>query len=175
MALVGLMGAGKSTVGRALADRLDRVHVDADDEVVRRRGCSIAELFRAEGEAAFRAEEAATIAELISGRRPIVLSVGGGAVGDPATRARLAASGPVVWLRASVPTLLARVGDGSGRPMLAGDPAVAMAALAERRRPLYEEVADLVVDVDGRDPDDIAAGIQVALGLDSHRGATCGA
>lgn len=162
--LVGMMGAGKSTAGRALAGRLGWPYVDSDEQVIHRTGRTVPELFAERGEAAFRAEEKRALAEAVTGDGPIVVSVAGGAVLDPDNRHLLREGGAVVWLRAGVDTLAGRVGDGAGRPLLDGDPAVALAGLDEQRRPLYAEVADIVVDVEDLSPDQVVDEIIGALG-----------
>lgn len=153
--LVGMMGAGKTTVGDALAQRLGWSHLDSDAQVEANTGRTVPEIFAADGEAAFRREEARALAEAASLPRPAVVSVAGGAVLDPANRELLGRSGPVVWLRADPSTLAARVGSGAGRPLLDGDPAGNLRALYEARRPLYESIADLTVDVDDLEPDSV--------------------
>lgn len=146
--LVGMMGAGKTTIGRALADRFGWRYLDSDEQVEARTGRSVPEIFAAEGEAAFRAEESAALAAALAAGPRLVVSVAGGAVLDPRNRALLREAGTVVWLRAEVDTLARRVGEGTGRPLLGDDPAAALARLYEERRPLYEQLADVVVDVD---------------------------
>lgn len=143
-----MMGAGKTTVGRSLAQRFGWPYLDSDEEVRRRTGRTVPELFVEWGEAAFRAEETAALAEACASSHPVVVSVAGGAVLDPGNRALLAASGTVVWLRASLATLAQRVGDGRTRPLLGDDPAAALTRLFPERARLYEELATLVVDVD---------------------------
>jgi shikimate kinase len=146
--LIGMMGAGKSTVGTALAERLGWAYCDSDTQVQRRTGMTVPEIFAARGEVAFRQEEAAALADAVASDHPVVVSVAGGAVLDPKNRDRIRAAGMVVWLRADVATLAARVGDGAGRPLLGADPRAALERLYRERRPLYEELADVVVDVD---------------------------
>lgn len=149
--LVGMMGAGKTTVGRRLARRLERPFVDADRELEARLGVPIPTIFELEGEAGFRRREAAIIDEL-SLRAPIVLATGGGAVLDPANRARLRERGRVVYLRASVGDLWHRLRRDKVRPLLrAPDPRARIEELVRLRDPLYREVAHLVVDT-GRQP-----------------------
>ena len=162
--LVGMMGSGKSTVGRALARRLGWRHLDSDEQVELRTGRTVPEIFASEGEAAFRAEESAALAQGLASGPGVVISVAGGAVLDPDNRRRLADGGTVVWLRAGVDTLAARVGKGAGRPLLGVDPAAALARLYEQRRPLYEELADFAVDVDASSPDEVVEEILERLG-----------
>jgi shikimate kinase len=162
--LIGMMGAGKSTVGRMLADRLGWPYWDSDEQVEAHTGHTVPEIFAARGEAAFRAEEALAVAEATTGDGPAVVSVAGGAVLDADNRRRIKRAGLVVWLRASVATLARRVGSGQGRPLLSGDPEADLARLLLERQPLYEQLADLVVDVDQLDPEAAVEKIQAALG-----------
>lgn len=150
--LIGMMGAGKTTVGRALAERLGWAYLDSDEQVERTTGRTVPQIFEESGEAAFRAEERRALAEAVAADDPVVVSVAGGAVLDPDNRRCISEAGLVVWLRAGVATLAGRVGSGEGRPLLGDDPAVALARLEEERRPLYEELADVVVDTEGLSP-----------------------
>jgi 5-deoxy-5-amino-3-dehydroquinate synthase len=161
--LVGMMGTGKSSAGRRLAALLDRSFVDTDEEIESAAGRTVAEIWSAEGEAKVRALESAVLAKAIASLTPSVIAVGGGAVLDPANRAAIATAGSVVWLRASLATLCERLGDGVGRPLLAPDPAAALARLEPERRPLYEEVADVVVDVDTGATDTTVAAVLGAM------------
>ncbi len=147
--LVGMMGAGKSTVGRSLAACLGWAYIDSDEQVVARTGRTVPELFAERGEAAFRAEESLALSEALSGDEPVVVSAAGGVVLAAEHRALLTRSGTVVWLRADPRLLVQRVGDGRGRPLLGDDPASRLIELYEVRRPLYESVAEVTVDVDG--------------------------
>ena len=146
--LVGMMGTGKSTVGRRLASRLERPFVDADDELVRRSGLTVREWFAAEGEAGFRRAEADLLADLLSAPGPAVIAAGGGVVVTPANREALAGGALVVWLRADVPFLVSRLNQKDHRPLLDEDPAAALGRLHAERSALYAEVADLVIDVE---------------------------
>jgi shikimate kinase len=154
--LVGMMGAGKTTVGRLLAQRLGWGYLDSDAQVTRTTGRSVPEIFSEDGELAFRKEETKALTTAVSGADPMVVSVAGGAVLSEANRALLARAGIVVWLRARPETLSKRVGDGAGRPLLGDDPAGALAALYEVRRPLYDSVAAVTVDVDDLSPEAVA-------------------
>jgi shikimate kinase len=158
-----MMGAGKTTVGQALAERLGRPYCDSDEQVRRNTGRTVPELFEQEGEAAFRAEEKRALAEAVASDEPAVVSVAGGAVLDPDNRRLLREAGTVVWLRAEVATLANRVGSGEGRPLLAHDPEETLGRLYEGRRPLYEDLADVVVDVDTLSPEETVERIVEAL------------
>ena len=145
VALVGLMGAGKSAIGKRLAARLGLPFVDADDEIERAAGCTIAEFFERRGEAEFRAGERRVILRLLAGP-PHVLSTGGGAYMDPDTRALMRERALTVWLRAELDVLYDRVRRRGHRPLLRqGDPREVLARLMEQRYPIYAE-ADIVVD-----------------------------
>ncbi len=144
--LVGLMGAGKTTVGRLLARRLRRPFYDSDHEVEHRCGVEIAVIFDIEGEAGFRARETQVIDEL-SALDGVVLATGGGAVLDPANRRRLAVRGTVVYLHALPADLYPRIRHDRKRPLLATpDPRLRLEQLYAQRDPLYREIADCVVD-----------------------------
>ncbi|MGO9962223.1 MAG: shikimate kinase [Acidimicrobiales bacterium] len=157
--LVGMMGAGKSTVGHLVADRMRRPFRDSDAEVERRTGKSVPAIFATRGEAAFRAEERAAVYGALASPVPSVISVAGGAVIDPGTRSRLRAAGVVVWLDATPQVLATRVGNGRGRPLLRGDPTGALKRLDARRRPVYRELSDVVVPVGGRRPEALAGDV----------------
>ncbi len=148
--LVGMMGAGKSTVARLVSARLDRPWLDTDLEVERLAGSSVRAIF-SRGEAEFRAREASVLAAVLADDVPAVVSVGGGAILDPTQRVALRDGGTVVWLRARPETLVRRVGRNADRPLLAADPggpAAALTRIEAERRALYEEVAAVVIDVD---------------------------
>jgi len=143
--LVGLMGAGKSTLGRQIARRLAKRFVDADHELEERLGVSIPTIFEIEGEAGFRDREEAVIDDLTR-MTDVVLATGGGAVLRPASRERLKANGTVVYLFADPLTLWDRVRNSRHRPMLqAVDPRQRLFDLYEQRDALYREVADHVI------------------------------
>jgi shikimate kinase len=153
--LVGMMGAGKTTVGSRLAHRLGWEYLDSDAEVMAATGRSVPELFAEQGEAAFRSEEARVLAEALGGDTPVVVSAAGGVVLSSSNRDLMASSGVVVWLRADPAVLARRVGSGEGRPLLDGDPATALHRLDEVRRPLYRSLASVIVDVDDLAPDEV--------------------
>jgi shikimate kinase len=167
--LVGMMGSGKTTVGGLLAARLGWRHLDSDEQVGRDTGQTVPEIFVARGEAAFRAAEARALAAAAVADTPTVVSVAGGAVLDPDNRHVLRRGGVIVWLRAQVETLAQRVGDGAGRPLLGDDPAAALGLLYAQRRPFYQELAHVVVDVDRLDPVTVAERVLAALPSGARR------
>ncbi len=169
--LVGMMGAGKTTTGRLVAQRLGWPYLDSDAQVQAETGRSVPEIMEIDGEAAFRRHEARALRVALSGPSPVVVSVAGGAVLDPANRAALRGAGTVVWLRASPETLGRRVGDGAGRPLLGDDPPAALERLETVRRPFYAEVADSVIDVDDLGTDEVVERVLASLGPDADRGA----
>jgi len=157
--LVGMMGAGKTTTGRQVAEKLGWDYLDSDVEVEKKTGLTVPALFARDGEVAFRDAEAEVLRAACARTDPAVVSVAGGAVLRPENRDLLRTCGRVIWLRARPATLAARVGDGAGRPLLDGDPAAALRALDAVRRPLYAEVADETIDVDDLSPGEVAARI----------------
>ncbi len=168
--LVGMMGAGKTTVGRLVAERLGWPYLDSDEQIERRTGRTVREIFEAQGEGAFRAEEKQALAEALTSDGPLVVSVAGGAVLDPDNRRRIARAGLVVWLRAGMATLARRVLDADHRPLLGEEPLSALSRLYQQRRPLYASVADLVVDVDRLTPHQVAEEILGAVRSSSPPG-----
>ncbi|MEW2070648.1 shikimate kinase [Streptomyces sp. NPDC007346] len=145
--LVGPPGAGKTTVGQALAARLGLPFRDTDTEVERRAGRSVAEIFAARGEAGFRSLEREAVRESLAGFRG-VLALGGGAVADASTRARLAGHA-VVRLTVTAETATERIGSGAGRPLLADAAGARWQALVAAREPWYERVSRASVAADG--------------------------
>lgn len=144
--LVGLMGAGKTSVGRRLARRLGKIFYDCDEEIERATGVKIPVIFEIEGEAGFRAREAKMLAELVA-HGDIVLATGGGAVLSAANRNLLAEHGIVVYLRAVAADLWQRTRHDKNRPLLKTDqPLAKLERLFAERDPLYRSVADIVVD-----------------------------
>ena len=160
--LVGLMGAGKTKIGRRMASRLNLPFFDSDHEIEEAAGETIAEIFRNRGEAAFRDGERRVIARLLC--QPLhILATGGGAFMDPATRAVIRRGGISIWLRADLDVLLARVARRSDRPLLSGrDQRAVMEELIERRHPIYAE-ADLTVDSSEGAPEATMARVMSAL------------
>jgi shikimate kinase len=153
--LVGMMGAGKTTVGRRLAERLGWAYLDSDAQVMASTGRTVPELFAAEGEDAFRAVESRVLADALTGDEPVVVAAAGGSVLAPANRSLMTRSGTVVWLRADPSVLARRVGAGEGRPLLDDDPPGALVALERERRPHYASVAAVTVDVDELTPPEV--------------------
>lgn len=159
--LVGMMGAGKTTAGRLLAERLGLAFVDSDEEVERATGLRIATIFERFGEGRFREEERRVLARLVAGA-PQVIAAGGGAFEDAGTRALVLARCVTVWLDAPLATLAERVGRGAGRPLIGGgDVPAALRALAARREAAYAE-APLRVNAEGT-PEEVAAALLEAL------------
>lgn len=161
------MGSGKSTVGRLVAERLGRPFIDSDQQVEARTGRTVAEIFRSDGEAAFRRVESDVLADAAAAPEPSVIAAAGGIVLDPANRALLRSAGTVVWLRLSPEAAaerLRRSGD-THRPLLDEDPDTVLRQMAGDRGPLYEEVADLTFDVDDMTPADLAGAILDATGV----------
>ena len=161
--LVGLMGAGKTSVGKALARLLGKNFIDSDQELERTTGVKIPLIFEIEGESGFRARESKILADLLQ-LRDIVLATGGGAVLSPENRALLAASGTVIYLRAPVKSLIKRTRRDRSRPLLqVADPAAKLTALYELRDPLYREVANLIVDTGDQSVRVLAGQIEAKL------------
>lgn len=144
--LVGLMGAGKTTVGKLLARHLNKTFIDSDHEIERRTGVNIPLIFELEGEAGFREREAIVIAELCQ-LRDLVLATGGGAVLREENRRTLQKSGTVVYLRAQVKDLWQRTRHDRSRPLLrTADPKAKLQELFAQRDPIYRAVADIIMD-----------------------------
>jgi shikimate kinase len=157
LVLVGLMGAGKTTVGERCAERLARPFVDTDDVVEAMARRSVRDIFSEEGESMFRALERDAVRDSTSSPAAAVIACGGGAVLDPDSRRHLRTSGTVVWLRAAPSVLAERVdADGAERPLLVPRGAVVtLERLAVVRAAAYEAVADVAVDTDGRSVDEV--------------------
>ena len=148
--LIGPMGAGKSAVGRYLARTLHLSFVDSDDEIESRTGVDIPFIFEKEGEEGFRKRESAVIDDL-SKMDGVVLATGGGAVINPDSRSRLGGRGFVVYLYTTVYQQVARTQKGRERPLLESiDPRTTLQELLDTRDPMYREIADIIVETDGR-------------------------
>lgn len=161
--LVGLMGAGKTSVGRLLAKRLGHRFIDSDHEIEARTGVKIPVIFEIEGEAGFRARESAMIEELTR-QDEIVLATGGGAILDPANRAALHSRGTVVYLRASVEDLWNRTRHDRNRPLLqTADPRGRLEQLLVQRDPLYVETAHVIVDTGSQSLRTLVTRLEAAL------------
>ncbi len=163
--LVGPMGAGKSTIGRHLADELHLDFFDSDQEIERRTGADIAWIFDLEGEDGFRVREENVINDLTD-KQGIVLATGGGSIVTKAVRNRLSARGIVVYLQTTIDKQVARTQRDKRRPLLQNDgPEQVLRELAEMRNPLYEEVADYIVDTDDQSARAVANQIISKIGL----------
>jgi len=144
--LIGLMGAGKTTIGRQLAKTLHKTFLDSDHEIEQRTGVHIPLIFELEGESGFRAREKAVIDDLTLNRN-LILATGGGAVVNAENRANLSSRGTVVYLRAAIADLLARTRHDKNRPLLqTADPQKKLEELFSQRDPLYREIADIIID-----------------------------
>ncbi len=159
--VVGAPGAGKSTIGAAVAALLGLPFADVDAVIEQRVGKPISEIFVFDGEEAFRAMERAVVAEALTGFDGI-LALGGGAILDEGTR-RLLASHTVVYLSVELSDAVKRVGLGAGRPLLSINPRATLKYLLDQRRPLYTSVATHTVTTDGRNPEEIAAEVAALL------------
>ena len=162
LVLIGLMGAGKTSVGECCAARLGRAFVDTDDLIRTNAGMSIPEIFEREGESGFRDRERAAVADAVASPEPLVVACGGGAMVDLENRRVVGQVGFVVWLDAAPEVLAARVEhDGIGsRPLLAGGPTTAtLTRLAADRAFDYTAAADVVVSTEDRDIEAVAAAV----------------
>ena len=158
--LVGMMGSGKTTVGRMLASRLHRDLLDTDALIEVREGRSVRELFSSNGEDSFRAIEAEVLIESLANPKGAVIAAAGGVVLRRENREALHASGArVVWLRADPVVLAERVKGGGHRPLLDADPEGMLRRMHEDREPLYREVADLIITVDGRSVNEVVEAV----------------
>ena len=165
IALVGLSGSGKSTAAPLIASRTARTAIDIDRVVVERVGRTIEEIFsEPDGEATFRTLETEALLDALAGP-PVVIATGGGVVLSPENRRALHGAANVVWLRAHPSHLAVRLADSAeARPLLEGDAEFALQRLSAEREALYDEVADLIVDVDGVDPVTVAEEVVDRLG-----------
>jgi shikimate kinase len=154
--LVGMMGAGKTTVGRIVAERLGRPFSDSDELVEARTGRTVRQISDDEGVPAYRILETQALLDALATPVPSVIAAAGGVVLSPTNRAALRSSdATVVWLKADPRLLVERVTSAGHRPLLEDDPAGTLQQMFREREHLYREVADLVVDIDGRDAADV--------------------
>lgn len=157
LVLVGLMGVGKTTVGRLCATRLGRTFVDTDELVVAAAGIPFADLWANEGESGFRARERMAVRDAAATQDPLVIACGGGAVLDADNRRALRETGFVVWLDAPAEALAARLGRDDSRPLLAGgDRTATLTRLADGRAAAYAAAADVRIETEGRPAADVA-------------------
>ena len=160
LVLVGMMGVGKSTVGRMVSSELDRPLFDSDEMIEERTGRTVREIWSADGEAAFRALETETLLEALAEPEPSVIAAAGGVVlSDRNRQALTSADAHVVWLLAEVDVLVDRVRKGMHRPLLDDDPESTLRRMYVERKPLYQEIADAIVSVDHRSPNDVAKAV----------------
>lgn len=156
LVLVGMMGAGKTTVGRALAQRLGRELYDSDAMIEAREGRTVREIFATSGEAAFRTIESEVLATAVAAEEPSVIAAAGGVVLSAHNRELLRSStARVVWLRADPTILVERVKSAGHRPLLDDDPATVLQRMYTEREPLYRDVAQAIVTVDNRSINDV--------------------
>jgi shikimate kinase len=144
--LVGMMGTGKTTTGRRLAEVLGRRFADSDLLIEADTGRTVRQIFELDGEPAFRELESEVLARALRSPEPTVIAAAGGVVLDPGNRERLRGAGTVVWLRAPIDVLVGRVGRSDHRPAIEADPRGRLLAMEDARTDLYTEVADVVVD-----------------------------
>lgn len=167
--LVGMMGAGKTTVGKCLARQLGKTFVDSDDEIQRRTGVSIPHIFEVEGEEGFRRREACAIHDLMQ-RDDLILATGGGAVIAPENRVEMRNNGIVIYLKGSVYELWQRTRHDRNRPLLqTADPRAKLQELLIQRDPLYTEVADLVIHTGRQGVQTLVAELIRKLGLQTNK------
>jgi len=160
LVLVGMMGVGKSTVGRMVALELDRPLFDSDDMIEERTGRTVREIWSTDGEAAFRALETETLVEALAEPEESVIAAAGGVVLSERNREALqGADAHVVWLLADVDVVVERVRNGMHRPLLDEDPEGTLRRMHVDRAPLYQEVADAIVSVDHRSAHDVAKAV----------------
>lgn len=160
LVLVGMMGAGKSTVARIASERLGRRVLDSDAMIEAATGRTVREIFASDGEAAFRAMETQVLLDALADPEPVIIAAAGGVVLSAVNRRALRDSGAqVVWLCADPATLLDRVRSGGHRPLLDSDPSGTLQRMFVEREPLYREVADVIVSVDNRSISDVVEAV----------------
>jgi shikimate kinase len=158
--LVGMMGVGKSTVGRALAVTLDRPLFDSDEMIEDRTGRTVRDIWLTDGEPVFRALETEVLLEALEAHEPSVIAAAGGVVLSETNRSILqSADAEVVWLLADIEVLVDRTRSGGHRPLLDEDPEATLRRMFDERAPLYQQVADAIVSVDNRSVNDVAKAV----------------
>jgi shikimate kinase len=162
--LIGMMGAGKTTVGSRLARVLDRRFIDSDVQVEQRTARTVREIFETDGEPAYRAMESEVLAEALYAEEPAVIAAAGGTILDEGNRRRMRECGTVVFLDARPSDLVGRVGGQDHRPLLRDDPAGVLRQMDEHRRPLYEKTAHHVVDVSALGIDEVVEQVLKVVG-----------
>ena len=156
LVLIGMMGAGKTTVGRIIAARLGRPLLDSDEMIEAREGRTVRDIFRTDGEDIFRAMETEVLREALDNPKRAVIAAAGGVVLRAENRELLRHSGArIVWLRADPTVLVERVKSGGHRPLLDNDPGGTLQKMYNDRAALYREVADAIVSVDNRTPNEV--------------------
>ncbi|MEO9181475.1 MAG: shikimate kinase [Acidimicrobiales bacterium] len=163
--LIGMMGVGKTTVGQLVAAKLGWEFLDSDAQLIFETTRTAPQIFAESGDEGLRELERHVLADAIDNRSSSVIAVAGGVVLSDTSRSLLVASGEVAWLRATVATMAMRVGTGEGRPRLGANPEEAIRRLYEVRRPLYELIADVVIDVDELSPEAVRDRVIGASGL----------
>jgi shikimate kinase len=164
LVLIGMMGSGKSTVGRRIASRLGRPFLDSDEAIEQQTGRTVAQIFADEGEPAFRSLETEVLSEMLDRDAPAVIAAAGGTVLDAGNRSHMRRRATVVWLRADPSVLTGRVRSGTHRPLLDDDPEGVLHRLATEREQLYRETADRVVDVDDLPPGAVVEAVLDLIG-----------
>jgi shikimate kinase len=166
--LIGMMGVGKTTVGHIVAEKVGWEFFDSDAQLFAETGRTAPEIATVSGGQVLRDLECQVLIDAVARHPSSVIAVAGGVVLSETSRSLMIENGAVVWLRASVATIAKRVGAGEGRPRLGSNPEVAIRELYEVRRPMYELLADAVIDVDGISPDAISNRVIVAAGLEDR-------
>ena len=165
LVLIGMMGAGKSAVGRVLARKLDRPLLDSDELIEERTGRTVREIWSTDGETVFRSLETAALVDALAADEPSVVAAAGGVVLSEANRVALSQSDAhVVWLLASIDVLIDRVKNGAHRPLLDDDPEAMLRTMFADRESLYQEVADAIVSVDNRSVHDVSQAVMRCAG-----------
>lgn len=166
--LIGMMGVGKTTIGRIVAAKVGWAFLDSDAQLFAETGRTAPEILADGGDEVLRELEVRVLTEAITAHPSSVIAVAGGVVLSETSRSLMVDNGAVVWLRASVATIAERVGAGEGRPRLGANPEEAIRELYVTRRPMYELIADVVIDVDDIAPDVVSNRVILATGLEDR-------